>query len=184
MELSQVAVNAAVSALTAVGVAVVTHLLTRAQDRRKYQREVAEKLAEHERDVAAKVAALNSVRPDVTQIYAMQFAVGCFMVEIQSEGEREPVFLPLGSRITLGRSEENHIRINDPYISLTHASFSSIHDKVYVERLDPSDPLEVNGKIVDLKRILATGDVITVPKASMEIKFVRVVSDSPFEAGS
>ncbi|BEU28403.1 hypothetical protein [Paraburkholderia sp. 22B1P] len=55
MELSQVTVNAGVSVLTAVTVALVTHLLTRAQDRHKFEREVAEKLAEHERDVAAKV---------------------------------------------------------------------------------------------------------------------------------
>lgn len=192
MELSQVAVNAVVSALTAVVVALVTHLLTRAQDRQKYEREVAEKRAEHERevaekrteherDVAAKVAALNSVDPSRTRIGALQFAVGCFKVEIAGEGKREPVFLPLGSRITLGRSAENHIRIDEPYISLTHAAFRSVMGQVFVEPLAPSNGLEVNGKVVDKPRILATGDMITVPGASMKVNFVRLVSDGDSE---
>lgn len=181
MELSQVAVNAVVSALTAVVVALVTHLLTRAQDRKKYEHEMAEKLAEHERDVAAKVAAVNSFEPGETQIMALQFAVGCFIVEIPGEGERERVFLPLGSRITLGHAPTNHIKIDDPNISRTHAAFRALLDKVFVEPLDPNGRLEVNGRVVCGPHRLATGDIITVPGASMKVSFIRLVSDRESE---
>jgi hypothetical protein len=80
----------------------VTHLLTRQQERRK-----------HEREVAAKLAELNSRESSVTQILATQYAQACLVVERPNQAERDRIFLPVGCRITLGRAPNNEIMVDD-----------------------------------------------------------------------
>lgn len=84
--------NSTVSVLTVVVVALITHFLTSLHEGRKHKREVAEKLAEHEHEVAAKLSALNSVDREVTQILATQFAAGCFDPETHDQESIDPHF--------------------------------------------------------------------------------------------
>lgn len=180
MDLPQIILPAAVGLAASVVTAVVTHVLTRARERKKHEREVAEKLAEErrrlEREIAAKLADLNSADPDVTRAVAMQFAHACFIVEPPGGAERERVFLPMGSRITLGRSGENQIRIDDAHLSRVHASFRAQGLSVHIEPLDPTCGVEVNGAPITEPTELGLGDVITVPGSTAKITFVPMVT--------
>lgn len=165
MDTRQVLLTAVVGLVASVVTAVVTHLLTRAQERRK-----------HERDVAAKLAELKSTERSQTMIMAVQYGHSCFIVERPGQDERDRVFLPMGSRITLGRAPENHIVIEHPRVSRMHAAFRAQGDAAYLEPLAPTHGIQVNGQIVVQPRKLATGDVITLPDAPYRITFVRLVS--------
>jgi FHA domain-containing protein len=164
MDLPQILVTAGVGLAASLVTAVATHLLTRAQERRK-----------HERDVAAKLAELNSSERAATLVMATQYAQACLIVELPGQTERDRVFLPIGSRITLGRSAENHIRIDDPLVSRMHASFRALGTSAYVEPLGPAHGLAINNTAVNKPTKLSEGDVITVPGASFKISFVSLV---------
>lgn len=178
MELSQLLLTAGVGLAASVITAVITHLLTRAQERRK-----------HEHDVAAKFAELESNERSATLIRATQYAHSCLIVELNDEitlsdraeldlsvrSERDRVFLPIGSRITFGRSAENHIRIDDPLVSRIHATFRAQGASAYVEPLCATHGLAVNGNDIGEPTKLAAGDIITVPGASFKITFVPLV---------
>src|SRR4249920_697483 len=101
MDATQVLLTAGVGLAASLVTAWVTHVFTRKQERRKY-----------ERDVAAKLAELKSTEGSVTQIMATQYAQACLVVQREGEVERDRVFIPVGCRITLGRGPENHIVIN------------------------------------------------------------------------
>ena len=75
MDLSQILVTGGVGLAASVVTAIVTHLLTRAQERRK-----------HERDIAAKLAELNSSERAATFIMATQYAQACLTVEQAGQG--------------------------------------------------------------------------------------------------
>jgi hypothetical protein len=164
MDLFQILVTAAVGLIASAVTAVITHLLTRSLERRKYERAVAD-----------KVAQFKSAKRSETQIMAVQYGQSCFIIESPDRSERERVFLPLGSRITLGRGRENHIVINDPSVSNMHAAFRAQGASAYVEPLSPTNGLELNGRFVSAPQKLAVGDVITVPGASFKVTFVPLL---------
>lgn len=145
--------------------AVVTHLLTRTQERRK-----------HERDVAAKLAELQSADRSHTMVMAVQYGHSCFIIERGEQAERDRVFLPTGSRITIGRDPTNHIRLEHPSVSKMHAALRAQGSFAYIEPLSPTNGVHVNSKPVSQPRKLATGDVITVPGAPFKITFVPLVT--------
>jgi hypothetical protein len=164
MELSQILLTAAVGLAASAITAVITHMLTRSQERRK-----------HERDVAGKLAQLKSTERSETMVMAVQYGHSCFIIESPDRAERERVFLPIGSRITLGRGRENHILLNDTGVSKIHAAFRAEGSSAYVEPLAPTNGLEVNGEPITQPRKLAVGDVVTVPGASFKITFVPLM---------
>ncbi len=165
MDLPQILVTAAVGLIASAITAIITHLLTRSQERRK-----------HERDVAAKLAELKSTERSETMLMAVQYGHSCFIIESPDRTERERVFLPIGSRITLGRDQGNHIVLNDASISKIHAAFRAHGSSVYVEPLAPTNGLAVNGDPITQPHKLAVGDVITVPGAPFRIMFVPLMT--------
>lgn len=165
MDLPQILVTASVGVVASLVTAVITHLLTRAQERRK-----------HERHVASRMAELTSADGSRVPIMAMQYAQACLIVELSGEEQRQRVFLPIGSRITIGRSLENHIRVDDPSVSRMHATFRAQGSASYVEPLAPTHGIEVNGRRVDQPKKLGVGDVITIPGSAVKITFVPLIS--------
>lgn len=165
MDLSQILITAGVGLVASLVTAIVTHILTRAQERRK-----------HERDVAARLAELKSAERSETLIMATQYAQACLIAELPGDNERKRVFLPVGSRITVGRSEENHISIDDPNVSHMHAAFRAQGAVSYIEPLAPTQGVAVNGTLVSKPKKLAVGDVVTIPGSSAKITFVPLVS--------
>jgi len=166
VELAQILVTGGVGIAASLITAVLTHALTRSQERRKYEREVAAKLAE-----------LKSTERSVTKVMAVQYGHSCFIVEGPSDQERERIFLPLGSRITLGSAEDNHIRLVDKRVSRMHATFRAQGAAAYAEPLGAGHGLAVNGEVVRKPRKLGVGDVITVPGAPYRITFVPLANE-------
>ncbi len=165
MDLLQLLVTAAVGLIASAVTAVITHLLTRSQERRKYERAVAD-----------KVAQFKSTERSETQIMAVQYGHSCFIVEGPDRSERERVFLPIGSRITLGRGKENHIVVEDPGVSRIHAAFRAQGASAYIEPLSPTNGLQVNGHAVTQPQKLAVGDVVTVPGVPFKVTFVPLLA--------
>jgi hypothetical protein len=165
MDLPQMVVTAIVGVAASAITAVVTHLLTRSQEQRRYEREVA-----------AKVAAMKSTERSETMIMAVQYGHSCFIVEGPEQSERDRVFLPMGSRIAVGKASDNHIRIKHPYVSRIHAAFRAQDKAAYVEPLGSALGIAVNGELVSAPRKLSVGDVITIPGAPYRIMFVPLVS--------
>lgn len=166
MELAQILVTAGVGLAASLATAVVTHALTRSQERRKYEREVAAKLAE-----------LKSTERSETKIMAVQYGQSCFVVQGPTEQERDRVFLPMGSRITLGSAPDNHIRLADERVSRMHATFRAQGNAAYVEPLGAAQGLAVNGEVITKPRKLRVGDIITVPGAPYKITFVPLTNE-------
>jgi FHA domain len=165
MDSNQILLTAGVGLIASVVTALVTHTLTKAQERRK-----------HEREVASQLAQMKSTERSETMIMAVQYGHSCFVVERSDEVEKDRVFLPMGSRITLGRDKSNHIVLEHPSISRMHAAFKAQGDAAFVEPLSPTFGVAVNGSLVEEPRRLATGDVITLPGTAFRITFVRLVA--------
>ena len=165
MDVSQILVTASVGLVASIVTAVVTHLMTRAQERRK-----------HERDVTAKLAEAKSTERSETMIMAVQYGHSCFIVVGPEQIERDRIFLPMGSRITLGSSPENHIRLTDPHVSKIHAAFRAQGTAAYAEPLGATNGLTVNDVMISQPRKLAVGDVIAIPGAPFRITFVPLVT--------
>ncbi|MGE5617616.1 MAG: FHA domain-containing protein [Candidatus Woesearchaeota archaeon] len=165
MDWPQVLITAAVGLVASLVTALVTHSLTRSQERRR-----------HERDVASKLAELKSTERSQTMVMAVQYGHSCFIVERPDQEERDRVFLPMGSRITMGRDPSNHITLDHAGVSRMHAAFRAQGDAAFLEPLAPTMGIKVNDRLVDQPRKLETGDVITVPGSPFRITFVRLVA--------
>jgi hypothetical protein len=165
MDTTQILVTAAVGLAASVVTAVVTHVLTREQERRK-----------HEREVAAKLAGLNSMESSVTQVMATQYAQACLVVEREGEVERDRVFIPVGCRITLGRGAENHIVVDHRALSKQHVAFRALGSTTYLEPLSPTNGVAINGNDISKPTKLSNGDVVSVPGSSFKLTFVALRS--------
>ena len=165
MDAPQILLSAGVGLGASLIAAWVTHVFTRRQERRKYEREVAAKLAE-----------LRSTERGATQIMATQYAQACLIVRREGEIERDRVFIPMGCRITLGRGPENHIVIDDRRVSKQHVAFRALGTTTYLEPLGPTNGLALNGSEVREPKTLKHGDVITVPGSSFSLAFVSLLS--------
>ena len=161
MDLAQILLTAGVGLVASLVTAVVTHALTRSQERRKY-----------ERDVAAKLAQLKSSERSETKIMAVQYGHSCFVVEGPTEQDRDRIFLPMGSRITLGSAPDNHIRLAHESVSRMHAAFRAQGASAFAEPLGAAQGLAVNGELIGKPRKLSVGDIITVPGSPYKIVFV------------
>jgi hypothetical protein len=165
MDTMQIMVTAGVGMASTVISAWVASTLTRRQERKK-----------HEIEIASKLAALNSTDDNVTRIIATQFAQGCLVIERQGNVERDRVFIPTGCRLSLGRGKENHMIIDDLFVSKQHATFRAVGTVVFIEPLSPTNGLSLNGTLIQKPTKLSDGDVITVPNASFNITFVSLTT--------
>lgn len=165
MDTAHILLTAGVGLIASLVTAGVTHILTKRQERRKYEREVAAKLVE-----------LNTTDKEITRIMARQYAQACLIVEKSSETERDRIFIPMGCSIALGRGATNEININDHVLSKTHAMFRASGQAVFVEPLSPTNGLTVNGKNILESKKLESGDVVSVPGSSFKITFVPIRS--------
>jgi hypothetical protein len=165
MDIPQVLVTAGVGVVASIVTALITHVLTRSQERRRYEREVT-----------GKLAAMKSAERSETMIMAVQYGHSCFIVEGPEQTERDRVFLPMGSRITLGHASDNHIRLAHSSVSRIHAAFRAQDKAAYVEPLGAGSGIAVNGELVTSPKRLSVGDVITVPGAPYRITFVPLVT--------
>ena len=146
----EIAVTAFVGIVASVVTAYITYRFTVKRERRS-----------HERNIAAKLADIPSTLDSATRIMAIQFAEGVLVVKRLNENDRQRVFLPAGSRVTIGRNKGNHIVVDHPTISRTHMSVRSTEGRSFVEPLGATRPIKVNDSVVSKPRRLLNGDVIT-----------------------
>lgn len=163
MDVLQTALTACAGLLVSLATAYVTYNITRKQERRKYEREVAAKLVE-----------INSSEPDATRIFAIQHAQGCLVIETEGSAEKTKYFLPSGCRITLGRSLANNIVVQEELFSVTDVTFISLGEFTYLEPLQPTNALTINGRTAQGKRKLSNGDVISKDGARTKITFIQL----------
>jgi pSer/pThr/pTyr-binding forkhead associated (FHA) protein len=108
---------------------------------------------------------------------AVQYGHSCFVIEGPTDDERNRVFLPMGSRITLGRAPENHIRLDHNSVSKMHGAFRAQGGSAYAESLGSVNGLAVNGEVITQPRKLRVGDIITVPGTPYKITFVPLTNE-------
>jgi pSer/pThr/pTyr-binding forkhead associated (FHA) protein len=75
--------------------------------------------------------------------------------------ERGEVFADLKTPITIGREDENMIRLNDERVSRFHAKIQEDGDRIILTDLDSTNGTRVNGHPVSM-RILQYGDQIVI----------------------
>lgn len=138
-------------------------------------------LSEHTKrqsDLALKISDMVS-SSDTEQRYAAmrRFAVAVIKITEPAEhGERGVVyFIPMNSRVTVGRSEDNDIVLADDNNSLSrwHCGFSSDQKRVWID-----DYHSLNGTVVRQRKIseptlLNSGDVIEIGPFRLHFQTIK-----------
>lgn len=75
--------------------------------------------------------------------------------------ERGRLYTDLPTPITIGREDDNVVRLNDDRVSRFHAKIQEDHDRVILTDLDSTNGTRVNGHPVQM-RILQIGDQLTI----------------------
>jgi hypothetical protein len=152
MDVLTITTTAAVGVIASAITAYITVRINSKHERKKFEREIASKMAEY-RDPPG----------DRTMVLAVQFAEGFLIVDRKSELDREKYFLPSGCRITLGRDRRNHIVVDSPFVSRIHVAFRCGDSEFWVETLGASNPVALNDKVLNSSSKLKHGDRISIP---------------------
>lgn len=89
---------------------------------------------------------------------------------VTSQGDLYGRQLPLtGEVLTIGRSEDNHLRLDDPYVSRHHALLRTTGDVVLVEGNGSSGGVYVNGRRIDRPTSLQPGDVVRLGRLDLQL---------------
>ena len=75
--------------------------------------------------------------------------------------ERGQVYAELSTPVTIGREDDNAIRLNDERVSRFHAKVQEDGDRVILTDLDSTNGTRVNGHPVQM-RVLRVGDQLTI----------------------
>jgi pSer/pThr/pTyr-binding forkhead associated (FHA) protein len=120
------------------------------EEREKWRREFTFKFAE------AQV-----VNNSAAQKMATQFAIGV-LVRNPDTPDREKTFVPPNCRLTVGRSADCTIVLDDPGVSRLHFAFCADDTNVFVEEIGRSaNAILLNGEQVTSRRVLKTDDTVT-----------------------
>ncbi len=75
--------------------------------------------------------------------------------------ERGQTFSNLATPITIGREEDNHLRLNDERVSRFHAKIQEDNNRVILTDLESTNGTRVNGHPIQM-RVLRYGDLIQI----------------------
>jgi hypothetical protein len=88
---------------------------------------------------------------------------------VTSQGDLYGRQVPLtGDVLTIGRSEDNHLRLDDPYVSRHHALVRARGNMVLVEDNGSSAGVYVNGRRIDRPTSLQPGDVVRLGRLDLQ----------------
>ncbi|GAB4135427.1 MAG: FHA domain-containing protein [Planctomycetaceae bacterium] len=90
--------------------------------------------------------------------------MGLVTFQVVEGMERGRVYADLPTPITLGREEENAIRLNDERVSRFHAKVQSDGDRVILTDLQSTNGTRVNGHPIQM-RVLRIGDQVTIGRS-------------------
>jgi len=75
----------------------------------------------------------------------------------------------------MGSDMRNHIVVDYPGVSKTHASFRATNSDAFVEPLGSSNPVVVNGRLISGPAQLNSGDIVTISGVDQfSIKYVEM----------
>jgi pSer/pThr/pTyr-binding forkhead associated (FHA) protein len=90
---------------------------------------------------------------------AKQYAAGFL---ISTDKEKYVAFIPRDAAITVGRGSNNDMILNDMTVSRNHLMVISEGDSVFLRDLEPTNPTYLNGKRIETKTKVNTGDIIKI----------------------
>jgi hypothetical protein len=120
----------------------------------------------------------NSQNPNET-IFS-ESVVGKRLAKVHKSGPMVLVFqgrsIPISSRITVGRDDDNSIVLDDPLASRHHAVIQKLKNDYFIEDLDSTNATFVNNKRVPMGKYLRLkpDDVILIGRTELSLKHLRV----------
>lgn len=101
----------------------------------------------------------------MTQLYDAQVKIKYNRLLLMAQNDKVSNTYSLNRNITqVGRSRRNHLRINDPLVSVKHLTVSVSGNTCVVNDLDSSNGTFINGERVVGSRVLKDGDEIMIGK--------------------
>jgi pSer/pThr/pTyr-binding forkhead associated (FHA) protein len=97
--------------------------------------------------------------------YRRPLFAGRIELRVEEESQRKTVRLPLP--ITIGRSDDAQLRLNDPHASRLHAFIDVEEGTPFVEDLGSRNGTRVNARPISGRTTLAPGDDIRVGRAKI-----------------
>ena len=82
--------------------------------------------------------------------------------------DSEIIDLAYGS-VTIGRSQDNDLRLSEPTVSSYHAKIFTYLNASYIEDLQSSNGTFINGKRIE-KHTLKPGDVLKLGQQELEVQ--------------
>lgn len=161
MNVETILISAVVGIITSIVTAYITTHLRMREEKEKWQREFSVKYLE------AK-ATDNSLAPKM----AMQFAIGFLIYQDKETLETQKIFMPPNYRLSVGRTSECEICLNDVKLSRYHCAFETDEGSAYVIHFQAMTPTFLNEVKVEGRCKLKTGDVVKVGKT--KIKFYKI----------
>lgn len=150
MDVSSNGIDIATASITLIGVVISAGIASFVSWLTARSAINSEKLR-RQSDLALQIANLISSKDEETKRAAMRrFAVGIVKV-IKPESHPEAgrvYFIPMNSRVTVGRASDNDIVLNDAELSLSrwHCGFVASQDKVWIDDFRSSNGTCVNGE--------------------------------------
>ena len=135
-------------------------------------------LAKRQSDLALKISEMVSVKDENQRRAAMRrFAVAVVKV-VESETHEEigkVYFIPMNSRVTVGRSEDNDIvlRSSNKYLSRWHCGFISDQRNVWIDDYKSKNGTKIKGFRIEKPRMLESGDEIEIGPFKLHFQAIR-----------
>jgi pSer/pThr/pTyr-binding forkhead associated (FHA) protein len=149
MEMTTILLSAVIALITSLITAYVTSQLNARRERVKWERQLAQELAELGSGNGAKATRL-----------MQQFAVGYLVFEL-GNGRRR-VFIPPVGRLSIGRAPNNDVTLSDGSVSRHHAVFEARGSKVFVIDLGASNSVRLNGERITGAARIDDGDIVQI----------------------
>ncbi|MGE0037362.1 MAG: FHA domain-containing protein [Xanthobacteraceae bacterium] len=138
---------------------------------------VRSELVKRQSELALKISELVSSEQEIVSAAAMRrFAVGVVKIlEPETHSEWGNVyFVPMNSRVTIGRAEDNDIVLNDEnkWLSRWHCGFISDQHSVWIDDYLSTNGTIVNGDKICKPKILNSNDEIDL--GTFKLRFQKI----------
>jgi pSer/pThr/pTyr-binding forkhead associated (FHA) protein len=151
--------------------ALITARISGAVERRRAEREAKSQLDAWGREFSARYAELQATNRPHAEAIRQQFAKAYIRVEASDPKMADRYFIPAGAKLTIGRSEESDIVINDDALSRRSAILEMTGNKLFITDLASRNGTMVNGQrlISGQRHLLAEGDRVHWGKKTVTV---------------
>ncbi len=157
---------------TALGSALIAFVVAHVQAGRTARREVGVR----QRDLSIEVTKL-LLNQATAQAAARRFAVGVAKITVDALGNDKGkiLFIPINSRVTIGRDSSNDICLGGDTLSRFHCGLVSEGERVFLEDYCSTNGTRVGGQRLEpgATRELVTGDEIELPSYTILFRAVH-----------